>query len=73
MAKKFPAAGRPHKTPGAKQPPRTGGALSGGSVRDRAGLDSLATGFGVGWSGSDNHLPTFPSDPQPKPKGGSGS
>jgi hypothetical protein len=75
MAQKaFPKAGRPHKTAGAKQPPRTSGVLSGGgTVRDRAGVDTLVTAFGVGWSGSDNAPEKFPSDPKPSPQGGSGS
>jgi hypothetical protein len=72
MAKKMPPAGRPHRTPGASQPPRTSGALS-GTVRERAGLDTLRTVYGDAWVGSDNHEASFPSDPQPKPKGGSGS
>jgi len=36
--KRVPAAGRPAKTPAAKVPPRTSGALN-GSVRDRAKVD----------------------------------
>lgn len=37
MAKQMPAAGRPHKTPGAQPAPRTGGATQGGgTMRDRA-------------------------------------
>ena len=75
MAQKpFPKAGRPHRTPGAKQPPVTPGVSeSSGTMRQRAGMDTLATAFGQAWSGSDNKQPTFPSDPQPAPKGGAGS
>jgi hypothetical protein len=39
MAKQMPPAGRPHKTPGAQQPPRKGGATEGGgTMRERAQL-----------------------------------
>jgi hypothetical protein len=74
MAKKMPPAGRPHRTPGASQPPRTPGVSeSSGTMRQRAGVDTLRTVYGDAWSGSDNAEHTFPSDPQPKPRGGSGS
>ena len=40
MAKKFPKAGRPAKTAGKSQPPRTPGATEGGGrMRERAGED----------------------------------
>ena len=75
MAQKpFPKAGRPHRTPGTSPAPRKTGISEGsGTMRQRAGLDTLATAYGQAWSGSDNKLPVAPSDPHPKPQGGSGS
>ena len=72
MGKKMPAAGRPHKTSGKSLPPRTDGMTS-GTVRERAGQDTLRTAFGAAWSGSDNAEPKFPTAPKPRPQGSPGS
>lgn len=60
MAKRMPAAGRPHKTPGSQPAPKTPGATAGqGTMRQRA-------------MGAKNGKQP-PAPPKPQPQGGAGS
>jgi hypothetical protein len=47
--------------------------MTSGTVRERAGQDTLRTAFGAAWSGSDNAEPKFPTAPKPRPQGSPGS